>query len=102
MFSKLTKDGPGDASHDAVLTASEIGEYEFCRVAWYLRRCGVRRDPASISPLEHGAREHRRIAVHARRARTLQSAQKFLLIVIVALLAVVLSQVLRTVGLVGL
>ena len=102
MFSKLTKDGRGDASYDAVLTASEIGEYEFCRVAWYLRRCGVPRDPATIRTLEHGAREHRRIAVHAHRARTLQRAQKFLFIVIVALLAVVLSQFLRTVGLVGL
>jgi hypothetical protein len=102
MFSKVTKDRRGDASHDAVLTASEIGEYEFCRVAWYLRRCGVPPGPDSISTLEHGAREHRRIADHARRARTLQGAEKFLLIVIVVLLAVVLSQFLRNVGLVGL
>jgi len=85
-----------------VLPASEIGDYEFCRVAWYLRRCGVPRDPASISPLEHGVREHRRIADHARRARTLQCVQRFLLIVIVALLGVVLSQLLTTGGLVGL
>ena len=102
MYSKLTKGRRAYTSPDLVLTASEIGEYEFCRVAWYLRRCGVPRDPASVSPLEHGAREHRRIAVHARRARTLQRVQRFLLIVIVALLAVLLLQLLRTGGLVGL
>ena len=98
MFSKLRNNGRGQAGHDAVLTASEVGEYEFCRVAWYLRRCGVPQDPTSVRNLKHGTQEHRRIAVHASRAKTLHALQRFLLIVIIALLAAAVLQLLRTSG----
>ena len=42
--------------------------------------------------MEDGVREHRRIATHATRARTLQRAQTLLVLVIIALLAAVLLQ----------
>jgi hypothetical protein len=50
--------------------------------------------------MEDGAREHRRIATHATRARTLQRAQRLLVLVIVALLAAVLLQFLSNGGLI--
>jgi len=45
--------------------------------------------------MEDGAREHRRIATHATRAKTLQRAQMLLVVVIVVLLAAVLLQLLN-------
>lgn len=50
--------------------------------------------------MEDGAREHRRIATHATRAKTLQRAQTLLVLVIFALLAAVLLQLLVDGGLV--
>ena len=38
-----------------VLTASEIGQYTFCSISWYLQRCGYK----SSSPLlEVGKKSH--------------------------------------------
>ena len=45
--------------------------------------------------MEDGVREHRRIATHATRAKTLQRAQTLLLFVIVVLMAAVLLQILN-------
>jgi len=50
--------------------------------------------------MEDGAREHRRIATHATRARTLQRAQRLLVLVIIALFAAVLLQLLGGSGLI--
>ena len=83
-----------------VLTASEIANFEFCPVAWFLERSGAARDATSVQNLEDGAREHRRIATHATRARTLQRAQRLLVLAIVALLAAVLLQLLISGGLI--
>ncbi|MBN2066353.1 MAG: hypothetical protein JW771_06060 [Candidatus Thermoplasmatota archaeon] len=38
-----------------VISASEIGQYHFCSVAWYLKKCGY--DPQSPS-LARGAQKH--------------------------------------------
>ena len=101
MSSNLTNNRHQRPSPDPVLTASEIGNFEFCPVAWYLQRCGAARDPASVRDLEHGAREHRRIAIHAGRAKTLQRVQGLLLVAIIAIVAAVLVQLLGTGGLTG-
>jgi len=50
--------------------------------------------------MEDGAREHRRIATHASRAKMLQRTQRLLVLVIVALLAAVLLQFLSYGGLI--
>jgi hypothetical protein len=42
--------------------------------------------------MEDGAREHRRIATHATRAKAMQRAQRLLVLVIVTLLAAVLLE----------
>ena len=46
--------------------------------------------------MEAGAREHRQIARHATRARTLQPAQQLLVLVIVVLVTAVLQQLIET------
>ena len=48
--------------------------------------------------MEDGVREHRRIATHATRAKTLQGAQSLLVFVIVVLLAAMLLQILSVGG----
>ena len=82
------------------MTASEVANFEFCPVAWYLQRCGAARDSRSVGNMEDGAREHRRIATHATRARTLQRAQRLLVLVIIALFAAVLLQLIGGSGLI--
>jgi hypothetical protein len=53
-----------------------------------------------VRNMQHGAREHRQIATHATRARTLHRAQRLWVLVIVALLAAVLLQQLIENGLI--
>ena len=91
---------PRQPRPEPVLTASEISNFEFCPVAWYLQRCGAARDAASVRNLHDGAREHRRIAKHATRAKALQRAQMLLVLVIVAFLGAVLLQLVIVGGLI--
>ena len=42
-------------SSKKIISASEIGQYNYCSVAWFLQRCGY--EPLSES-LEVGAKEH--------------------------------------------
>ena len=100
MSSTLTPKGHRNTGPEPVLTASEIANFEFCPVAWYLQRSGAARDSTSVRKLADGSREHRRIATHAARAKALQRAQKVLVLVIVALLAAVLLQQLIDSGLI--
>jgi hypothetical protein len=58
-----------------------------------------RGSPRFDKPAKYGGwHEHRRIATHATRAKTLQRAQRLLVLVIVALLAAVLMQLLISGG----
>lgn len=41
-----------------VLTASEIGQYHYCPVAWYLKRCGF--EPESPA-LKEGINHHKEV-----------------------------------------
>ena len=100
MSSTLTPNGHRKKRPEPILSASEVANFEFCPVAWYLQRSGAARDSTSVRAMEDGAREHRRIATHATRARTLQRAQTLLVLVIVALLAAVLLQQLIDGGLI--
>jgi hypothetical protein len=100
MSSALTLNRHRKKRREPVLTASEVADFEFCPVAWYLQRCGAARDSTSVRNMEDGAREHRRIATHATRARTLQRAQRLLVLVVIALFAALLSQLLSGGGLI--
>jgi hypothetical protein len=101
MSSTLTPKGHRNTAPEPVLTASEIANFEFCPVAWYLQRSGAAQDSTGMRNVEDGAREHRRIATHATRARTLWRAQRLLVLVIVALVAAVLLEFLSNRGLIG-
>ena len=100
MPSALTLNRHQRKRPDPILTASEVASFEFCPVAWYLQRCGAARDSTSVRTMEDGVREHRRIATHATRARTLQRAQRLLVLVIIALFAAVLLQLIGGSGLI--
>ena len=65
-------------------------QFRILPVAGYLQCAGAARDSTSVRNIEDGARDHRRIAMHATRAGTLQRAQMLLILVIVALLTAVL------------
>jgi hypothetical protein len=99
MSSTLTPKGHRNTGPEPVLTASEIANFEFCPVAWFLQRSGADRDSTSMRNMEDGAREHRRIAAHATRAKAMQRVQRVLVLVIITLLATVLLQQLIAGGL---
>ena len=100
MPSALTPNRHRKKRPEPILTASEVANFEFCPVAWYLQRCGAARDSRSVRNIEDGVREHRRIATHATRARRLQRAQRLIVLVIIALFAAVLLQLLSGGGLI--
>jgi len=100
MPSALTPNRHRKKRPEPILTASEVANFEFCPVAWYLQRCGAARDSRSVRKIEDGVREHRRIATHATRARRLQRAQRLIVLVIIALFAAVLLQLLGGSGLI--
>jgi len=41
-----------------IISASEIGQYHYCSMAWYLQKCGY--EPKSIF-LESGVKKHREL-----------------------------------------
>src|SRR5262245_44266098 len=98
MSSALTLNRHRKKRPEPILTASEVANFEFCPVAWYLQRCGAARDSTSVRNMEDGVCEHRRIATHATHARTLKRAQRLLVLFIIALFAAVLLQLLNAAG----
>jgi len=52
---KLSENSP---NRRYVISASEIAQYSFCSVAWYLQRCGI--SPESPK-LDEGAEKHREV-----------------------------------------
>ena len=54
------------SKHAEVISASEIGQFHYCSIAWYLRKCGY--EPVSTL-LEAGAEKH------AQLGRVLDDAQ---------------------------
>jgi len=43
------------SKHAEIISASEIGQFHYCSIAWYLRKCGY--EPVSTL-LEAGAEKH--------------------------------------------
>jgi CRISPR/Cas system-associated exonuclease Cas4 (RecB family) len=51
----MTKTNLKRLKNNDIISASEIGQYYFCSMAWYLQKCGYKPD----SPfLEMGAKKH--------------------------------------------
>ena len=48
------------SKNSEIISASEIGQYNFCIVSWYLQRCGYK--PRSES-LEKGKKQHENIGI---------------------------------------
>lgn len=74
-----------------VISASEIAQYSFCPVAWYLQRCGV--SPESPK-LEEGAERHRevgRMVEVARRGEEISAALTKIVIVLVLAALILLA-----------
>ncbi|MEM0466566.1 MAG: hypothetical protein QXL17_07075 [Candidatus Thermoplasmatota archaeon] len=46
---------PHKKHHCSIITASEIAQYAYCPMAWYLKKCGYK--PTSVS-LEQGKKIH--------------------------------------------
>jgi len=51
-----------------IISASEVGQYTYCSIAWYLQRCGYEPEPSAS--LEHGLKVHKELG------KTLESVQK--------------------------
>jgi len=72
-----------------IISASEIGQYYYCPVAWYLRKCGY--EPQSPI-LEIGIKKHLkhgdiidRVQVSAKKSKVL-AASGYILLIITALI----------------
>lgn len=85
-----------------VLSASEIGSYTFCPEAWHLQRRGVSRNAAGSRNVEQGTLAHQNIGSRADRVRGLEQMRRVLLLLVAALLAGLLFQVLIAGGLIRL
>jgi hypothetical protein len=72
----------------AVLSASEVASYTFCRQAWYLGRRRVAQSAGGAQRLVDGTAARRRLGARADRLRTIELVR--LLIVVICLLAMVL------------
>ena len=74
-----------------ILSASEIGQYTFCSVAWFLQRCGY--EPQSAL-LESGARKHTELENIVNSAQKHDTASRLLAIAGYLLIAVAILLVL--------
>ena len=84
---------------ELVLSASEIASYEFCPEAWHLQRRGVARNFGGALNLQQGSRAHRDIGSRVDRVRGLERMRRVVLLVVAALLAGLLFQLLTASGL---
>lgn len=76
------------------ISASEIGEYTFCSVAWYLDREGYRRSGIANTRMTTGKIAHRRMETRIRRSRIgikfyLSCATVFILVMVLYLTGVI-------------
>ena len=78
---------PPSDNHDfsavPVLTASEIGEFEFCRQVWHLSRQGAIRSVAGRRRLISGAASHWSIGRKTDRLQMLERVRRSVLVVVV-------------------
>jgi hypothetical protein len=84
---------PQRSDPSIILTASEIGSFAFCPAAWHNQRVGAARTASSMLNLEHGTLAHRRIATRAMRIRSLERVRVLVLLMVIALVAGLLAEV---------
>lgn len=76
------------------ISASELAEFDFCSVAWYLDKEGYRRSRISSVHMTAGRDMHRRVSTYHKRAETTTRAGLVGAIVIAVLLVILLSGIL--------
>ena len=79
---------------ELVLSASEISSYAFCPEAWHLQRRGVARNRVGVQKLDQGSLAHHEIGIRVDRVRGLEQMRRVVLLVMVALVAGLLWQLL--------
>ena len=84
---------------DLILSASEISSYTFCPEAWHLQRRGVARNRVGVQKLDQGSLTHREIGTRVDGVRGTEQMRRAVLLVMVALLAGLLLQLLIMGGL---
>src|SRR5262249_6200207 len=77
---------------EAVLSASEVASYTFCRQAWHLGGRHVAQTPGGAQRLVDGTAAHRQIGARANRLRTIELVRRFLIVAICGLAAVLLVE----------
>ena len=77
--------GPLELYASPTLCASEIGEFAYCRQAWFLGRCNIPLDEQARLRLEAGTRAHRRIGRRTDALRTTEQVSTALLVVMATL-----------------
>jgi len=77
-----------------ILSASEISGYAFCPEAWHLQRRGFARNRVGVQKLDQGSLAHREIGIRVDRVRGLEQMRRVVLLVMVALVAGLLWQLL--------
>jgi hypothetical protein len=72
-----------------MIYASEIGQYHFCPIAWYLQRCGYK---SSSSYIHQGEKKHNKYGEMLHKRNTTQILSKK--IILGGILGIILSFVL--------
>jgi len=79
---------------ELILSASEISSFAFCPEAWHLQRRGVARNRVGVQKLDQGSLTHRELGARVDGVRGTQQMRRVVLLVMVALLAGLLLQLL--------
>ena len=82
-----------------ILSASEISSFAFCPESWYVQRRGVARNRVGVHKLDQGSLTHREIGTRVDGVRGTEQMRRAVLLVMVALLAGLLLQLLIIGGL---
>lgn len=76
------------------ISASDLAEFDFCSVAWYLDKEGYRRSRISSVHMTEGRTMHKRVSTFHRRAERTMLAGVVGAVVIALLIAVTLTGIL--------
>ena len=101
---RRTSGGTKPAAREAIdagliLSASEISSFALCPEAWHLQRRGVARNRVGVQKLDQGSLTHREIGTRVDGVRGTEQMRRAVLLVMVALLAGLLLQLLIMGGL---
>lgn len=74
------------------ISASDLAEFDFCSVAWYLDREGYRKSKITSMAMTKGITMHRRVsAIHRRASRSMSAGIVGIAIVLALLVATFLG-----------